>query len=124
MYKTCKFLFNDFLVLLYSYICENILKLSGKGVIGYVADLWNVFDLFLLVLYGLHFVVPDYVTIDVSPFRLLRILPFLGVFIKPLQIMLISLSNALKFLIESLIIELIFTVYLALIILHLFAGLY
>jgi hypothetical protein len=38
--------------------------------------------------------------------------------------MLISLSNALKFLIESLIIELIFTVYLTLLILHLFAGLY
>jgi hypothetical protein len=111
-------------VLLYFYICENALKLSGLGLVKFASNLWNIYDLCLLVLYSLYFLIPHYMPIDISYFRLIRILLFLGVFIKPLQIMLLSLSRAFKFLLEAVLIMVIFSTYFALQGLHLFQGLF
>lgn len=111
-------------VLLYFYIVEIGLKLTGNGIIRFFSDLWNLFDSFLLILYAIHFLFPQEFRIDISPFRLLKIMLFLALFIKPLQIMLLSLSKSLKFLMEALIIVLIFTFYFALSGLHVFFGLF
>lgn len=69
------------------------------------------------------FYIGDYIPYDVSSFRLIRILLFLGLFIKPLNIMLISLSQAFNFLLEALMIMIILGVFFALQGMHLFSGL-
>ena len=107
-------------MLLYFYISENAVKIAGLGLVRFASNLWNIYDLCLVGLYTLHFLIPSYMPIDISYFRLLRILLFLGVFIKPLQIMLISLSAAFKFLAEAVLIMVIFSLFFALTALHLF----
>jgi hypothetical protein len=101
-------------VLLFFYITENALKVTGLGLVKFASNLWNIYDLCLLIMYTLYFLIPDYMPIDISYFRVIRILLFLGVFIKPLQIMLISLSAAFKFLAEAVLIMVIFSLFFAL----------
>lgn len=48
----------------------------------------------------------------------------MGLFIRPLKIMLVALSESVKFLIEALVIVLIFTFFFSLFGLHLFVGLF
>jgi len=70
--------------LLYFYVVENALKIIGYGIIPFCKDVWNVFDFCTLILYALYFAIPGYISIDVSPVRLMKLLIFLGIFIKPL----------------------------------------
>lgn len=67
---------------------------------------------------------PESLTVDFSTARLFRLLIVLSIFSKRLKIMLIALKHSLKFLIESLIIVVIFTYFFSLFGMHLFKGLF
>lgn len=60
------------------------MKIIGYGIVRFCKSIWNVFDFCTLILYALHFALPDFISLDVSPVRLMKLLIFLGIFIKPL----------------------------------------
>lgn len=62
------------------------MKLLGFGIVEFCESAWNIFDFCALVLYSLYFAFPESISIDVSPVRLMKLLIFLGIFIKPLQV--------------------------------------
>lgn len=111
-------------MVLYLFIFENALKFLGNGLYKFLSNAWNVLDTIILILFIIHFYNKEIMVIDFTVIRLLRILLFMGLYIKPLKIMLIALSESIMFLIEALVIVLIFTYFFALIGLHLFLGLF
>lgn len=52
--NTKKVLILNIQVLLYFYLCENCLKISGFGIVKFTQNLWNVYDLFLLFMYAMY----------------------------------------------------------------------
>ena len=60
------------------------MKIIGFGIIPFCKSIWNVFDFCILILYALYFAFPQIIYLDVSPVRLMKLLIFLGIFIKPL----------------------------------------
>ncbi|CAK57129.1 unnamed protein product (macronuclear) [Paramecium tetraurelia] len=111
-------------IILFFFIAENILKLIGQGVIDFFWDLQNVFDMIILILFSFHYYYPTLMIIDFSTARLLKILSVISVFSKRLQIMLLALKHSLRFLLESLLIVVIFSYFFALFGMHLFQGLF
>ncbi|CAD8119651.1 unnamed protein product [Paramecium sonneborni] len=111
-------------IILFFFILENILKLIGQGIIDFFWDLQNVFDIIILILFSFHYYYPTLIIIDFSTARLLKILSVISVFSKRLQIMLLALKHSLKFLLEALIIVIIFSYFFALFGMHLFQGLF
>ncbi|CAD8206266.1 unnamed protein product [Paramecium pentaurelia] len=111
-------------IILFFFIVENILKLIGQGVIDFFWDLQNVFDIIILILFSFHYYYPTLMIIDFSTARLLKILSVISVFSKRLQIMLLALKHSLRFLLEALIIVIIFSYFFALFGMHLFQGLF
>ncbi len=84
------------LVLLYFYIIEIFLKIIGFGVIEFNKDLWNIFDFIILLLYIIFFFFPFYFPVDIAPIRLIKLLLFLGIFIKPLKVKFVIFKYHLK----------------------------
>ncbi|CAD8124288.1 unnamed protein product [Paramecium sonneborni] len=111
-------------IILFLFIAENILKLIGQGLIDFFWDLQNVFDIIILILFSFHYYYPTLMIIDFSTARLLKILSVISVFSKRLQIMLLALKHSLRFLLEALIIVIIFSYFFALFGMHLFQGLF
>ena len=106
------------------FITENILKLLGYGFFGFFSNFWNIFDVIILALFITNFYYDNVLLIDFSTMRIFRILLFMSIYIKKLQLMLIALSKSVKFLIETLIIIILFTTFFALVGMHLFNGLF
>ncbi|KAM3140246.1 Sodium channel protein type 4 subunit alpha [Paramecium bursaria] len=78
----------------------------------------------ILALFITNFYYDNVLLIDFSTMRIFRILLFMSIYIKKLQLMLIALSKSVKFLIETLIIIILFTTFFALVGMHLFNGLF
>lgn len=74
------------IVLLYFYVAEHGLKLIGYGIVRFSNSLWNIFDFLMLILYALYFALPEFMPFDNSPVRLIKLLLFMGVFVKPLKV--------------------------------------
>ncbi|CAK87628.1 unnamed protein product (macronuclear) [Paramecium tetraurelia] len=111
-------------IILILFIVENVLKLIGLGLFKYIWDLQNLFDLIILVLFILHFNYPDIMVVDFSTARLFRLLTVMSIFSKRLRIMLIAVKHSIKFLLEALLIVIIFSYFFALFGQHLFKGLF
>ncbi|CAD8084110.1 unnamed protein product [Paramecium sonneborni] len=111
-------------IILYLFIGENILKLIGLGVFQYIMDLQNSFDVILLVLFILHYNYPEIIVVDFSTARLFRLLTVMSIFSKRLKIILIAIKHSIKFLLEALLIVIIFSYFFALFGQHLFKGLF
>jgi hypothetical protein len=78
----------------------------------------------ILLLFLLHFNYPEIIIVDFSTVRLFRLLLEMSAFSKRLQIMLLALKHSVKFLVEALLIVVIFSYFFALFGMHLFKGLF
>lgn len=54
------------------------MKIIGLGLLGFLDEFWNVYDLFIVILYGLYVFYPTLLAYDLSPFRAMRILIYIG----------------------------------------------
>jgi len=64
------------------YCTELSLKIAAFGLIytknSYLREFWNIYDMVLLGFYIYHIQNTDEVMLDVSPFRMLRLLSYFG----------------------------------------------
>jgi hypothetical protein len=63
----------------------------GHGIKRYVSNLWNFYDLLILILYTFYHYDHHLISVNVSPFRIIRIPFYLGDFSQGLNVMLTSL---------------------------------
>lgn len=97
-------------------------KVLGVGLLNVLLDFWNFYDLFTLIVYGLFVFDQGIMPYDLSALRAMRILIFLGKMINSLKIMLLSISEAMKFLLEAFLIVNLFAIFFSNVGLHLFKG--
>ncbi|CAD8110423.1 unnamed protein product [Paramecium primaurelia] len=114
-------------VVIYIYIADQIFRILSKGIIGhkhaYFRVVKNWFDLILTVLQINTTLIPIIGIVDFSPLRLITLLLYLGDFVPGLKIMLKSLGKSFKYLVEALIIVIIFGLFFATLGQSLFHGL-
>lgn len=72
------------------YSFEKFSKIFGEGVIKYISDLWNIYELIIYVLYWMYVHKSGIIFFDVSPFRLMKILLFMATFIERFNIIIIN----------------------------------
>ncbi|CAD8123254.1 unnamed protein product [Paramecium sonneborni] len=105
------------IMVIYIYICDQILRILSKGIIGhkhaYFRVVKNWFDLILTILQINTTLLHNIVQVNFSPLRLITLLLYLGDFVPGLKIMLKSLGKSLKYLFEAFIIVIIFCLFFA-----------
>ncbi|CAK66104.1 unnamed protein product (macronuclear) [Paramecium tetraurelia] len=115
------------LVVIYVYIADQVFRILSKGIIGhkhaYFRVVKNWFDLILTVLQIITTLIPIIDVVDFSPLRLITLLLYLGDFVPGLKIMLQALGKSFKYLVEALIIVIIFGLFFATLGQSLFHGL-
>lgn len=113
---------NPRIVFFWIYVAEYATKVLGVGLLNVLLDFWNFYDLFTLIVYGLFVFDQGIMPYDLSALRAMRILIFLGKMINSLKIMLLSISEAMKFLLEAFLIVNLFAIFFSNVGLHLFKG--
>ncbi|CAD8056227.1 unnamed protein product [Paramecium sonneborni] len=104
------------------YFIDTIIHLAGQGFKKYIKSFWNIYDLIILILYLLYIVQNHNISFDVSSFRLIRIPIYVGHISNKLNIILLSIKEAVKQIIENLLILILFTILIAIIMLYAFNG--
>ncbi|CAD8187842.1 unnamed protein product [Paramecium octaurelia] len=104
------------------YFADSLIHLAGQGFKKYISSFWNIYDLIILILYFLFLIENDYIPFDVSTFRLIRIPFYVGKISSTLNIMLMSIQEAVKQIVENILILILFTILIALIMLYAFNG--
>ena len=115
---------NPRIVFFWIYVAEYATKVLGVGLLNVLLDFWNFYDLFTLIVYGLFIFDQHIMPYDLSALRAMRRLIFLGKMINSLKIMLLSISEAMKFLLEALLIVNLFAIFFSNVGLHLFSGIF
>ena len=106
-----------------SYFFEVLAKLLGQGLYKFLNG-WNIFDTILTVYYAIFIYSTGLISTDLSPLKCLKILVFLAKVSGRMRMMLGAIINSFKFLTEALYSVLLFTMFFALIGLHLLNGAY
>ena len=108
----------------YSYLFELIAKIFALGIYSFIKDGWNIFDTGLTVYYGVFIYTVGILSTDLSPIKCLKILVFLAKVSGRMSMMLGAIIHSFQFLTEALYSVFLFTLFFALIGLHLLKGLY
>ncbi|CAK80287.1 unnamed protein product (macronuclear) [Paramecium tetraurelia] len=101
------------------YVLEICIRVSGHNIVNFFCQFWNIFDLINVVILGL--VTYGLISFDFSPLRAIRVLIFLSQLSSQLQLTFKALIQSLRYMLEALLIVLIFCVLFANIGLHQFA---
>ncbi|CAD8144212.1 unnamed protein product [Paramecium pentaurelia] len=104
------------------YFIDAIIHLAGQGFKKYIQSFWNIYDLLILILYLLYILQNHYIPFDVSTFRLIRIPIYVGRISNKLNIILLSIKEAVKQIVENLLILILFTILIAIFMLYAFNG--
>ncbi|CAD8059210.1 unnamed protein product [Paramecium sonneborni] len=104
------------------YFIDAIIHLAGQGFKKYIQSFWNIYDLIILILYLLYILQNHYIPFDVSTFRLIRIPIYVGRISNKLNIILLSIKEAVKQIVENLLILILFTILIAIFMLYAFNG--
>ncbi|CAK58588.1 unnamed protein product (macronuclear) [Paramecium tetraurelia] len=104
------------------YFIDAFIHLAGQGFKKYIQSFWNIYDLLILVLYLLYILQNHYIPFDVSTFRLIRIPIYVGRISNKLNIILLSIKEAVKQIVENLLILILFTILIAIFMLYAFNG--
>ncbi|CAD8144325.1 unnamed protein product [Paramecium octaurelia] len=104
------------------YFIDAVIHLAGQGLKKYIQSFWNIYDLLILILYLLYILQNHYIPFDVSTFRLIRIPIYVGRISNKLNIILLSIKEAVKQIVENLLILILFTILIAIFMLYAFNG--
>ncbi|CAD8190379.1 unnamed protein product [Paramecium pentaurelia] len=104
------------------YFIDSLIHLAGQGFKKYISSFWNIYDFLILILYFLFLIENQYIPFDVSTFRLIRIPFYVSKISNTLNIMLMSIQEAVKQIVENILILILFTILIALIMLYAFNG--
>ncbi|CAD8075491.1 unnamed protein product [Paramecium primaurelia] len=101
------------------YVLEICIRVAGHNIVNFLCKFWNIFDLLNVVILGL--VTYGLISFDFSPLRAIRVLIFLSQLSSQLQLTFKALIQSLRYMLEALLIVLIFCVLFANVGLHQFA---
>ncbi|CAD8081899.1 unnamed protein product [Paramecium sonneborni] len=93
------------------YVLEISIRIVGHNIINFCCEFWNIFDLLNVVILGL--VTYGLISFDFSPLRAIRVLIFLSQLSSQLQLTFKALIQSFQYMLEALLIVLIFCVFFA-----------